>query len=414
MLRLSSNIKPTKNLRVSHADGALFWDTEGRRYIDLSSQSMNLLFGQRHPKIYESVFGALQQFTFVDQDFASDDYEVAMGKLASLLPPQLTVFNLRMNDGSSAVECAVKQARRRTGRPRVLTVDGIYLGQNAQTIHFRGWGVRPEDMLIGGKEDVIFAPIPLPDYSLPFEQAPAENGQALSDLIHEHRHHLACVLLDPIMISSGVTTGRNMRALLKRAEESCREHHIPLIFDECQTFGWVPGHTLAGHYGIEIDLLVLGKGVGGGLPLSVCASREEFDNLQFGDADYTNGGTAASIAGLIATCELLANDAEQRHFDRLCQYLPGALSEFQLQHQDAIRTRGVGLIHAIELCPRPKREDNIELARSAAALLLERGVYIRCHRNCLTIKLPRVTSVETLDEALKVVFNSIEDVMRRA
>jgi 4-aminobutyrate aminotransferase/(S)-3-amino-2-methylpropionate transaminase len=413
MPRLSSNIRPTRDLLVSHADGAKFWDVNGKQYIDLSSQSMNLLFGQRHPKIYEEVFSALQRFTFVDQDFASPDYEVAMQKLSKLIPSQLTVFNFRMNDGSSAVECAVKQARRKTGRSRVLTVDGIYLGQNAQTIHFRGWGVRPEDMLIGGREDVVFAPIPLPDYDIAFEEAVNENGQALADLIREHRQHLACVLLDPIMISSGVTTGRDMRSFLKKAEEVCQEYRVPLIFDECQTFGWVPGNTLAGLYGINIDMLVLGKGVGGGLPLSVCASREEYDNLRFGDADYTNGGTAASIAGLIATCGLLSSPDEQEHFARLSEHLTSALVGFQRLHPDTTRTRGVGLIRALEIHLHRKREDNVETVRRAASSLLGRGVYIRCHGNCFTFKLPRVTTIETLDEALGVVFEVLDDILRR-
>jgi 4-aminobutyrate aminotransferase-like enzyme len=396
---------------VSRADGALFWDASGREYTDLSSQSMNLLFGQCHSGIYNEVFSALRRFTFVDQDFASEDYQIAVRKLSALLPEQLTVFNLRMNDGSSAVECAVKQARRKTGRPRVLTLDGIYLGQNAQTIHFRGWGVRPEDMLIGGREDVVFAPIPLPNYDQPFEDSPNENGQALAELIYKHRDRLGCVLLDPIMISSGVTTGRNMQVLLKQAEGVCREYDIPLIFDECQTFGWVPDHTLARHYGIEIDLLVLGKGVGGGFPLSVCATRNEYDNLRFGDADYTNGGTAASIAGLIATCDLLASETEQHHFDELHRHLVTSLTEFQRQYPDSIRTRGIGLIQAIEICSSRNREENIETARAAAELALSRGVYIRNHQNCLTIKLPRVISIEVLQEALHTLFESVSELI---
>lgn len=139
---------------------------------------MNLLFGQSHPVINQFVFKTLSQHTFIDQDFISPQHERAVIDLAALLPAHLTVFNLRMNDGSSAVECAVKQARCATGRSLVLTIDGIYLGQNSQVIHFRGWGKRPEDLLIGSTEDVIFAPMPYPDYSISIEEAHNENGKA--------------------------------------------------------------------------------------------------------------------------------------------------------------------------------------------------------------------------------------------
>lgn len=181
MFKLSQNTRPDKKITITKAQNELFWDLNGKQYIDISSQTLNLLFGQSHPVINQFVFKTLSQHTFIDQDFISPQHERAVIDLAALLPAHLTVFNLRMNDGSSAVECAVKQARRATGRSLVLTVDGIYLGQNSQVIHFRGWGKRPEDLLIGSTEDVIFAPMPYPDYSISIEEAHNENGKALAE-----------------------------------------------------------------------------------------------------------------------------------------------------------------------------------------------------------------------------------------
>ncbi len=407
-LTLSKNIRPTNGVTVSHGEGAIFWDGHGRRYIDLSSQTMNVLFGQRHPRIREAVGSLLDRYTFFDQDFQNPLYEQAMTALASLLPSQLTTFNLRMNDGSSAVECAVKQARRYRARPRVLTVDGIYLGENAQTIHFRGWGQRPEDMLLGGSEDVVFAPMPYPDYDIPFCEAAAENGTAIAALIAAQHERLACVLVDPVMISCGVTTGRDMGTLLRTVDRACKTYSVPLIFDECQTFGWVPHHTLANYYGIDVDLLVLAKGVGGGLPLSVCASRPEFDNLCFGDADYTNGGTPAAIAGLICTCELLSSSAEAEHFERLMRELRTRLLQLETESRGRVRVRGVGLIWAIQVCIADEWEANCRMAKAAAAASLRRGLYVRTHGANLTLKPPRAISLEQLGEALDVIVDVVQ------
>lgn len=410
MLKLSQNTRPDKKVVIVKAQNELFWDSAGKQYIDISSQTLNLLFGQAHPVINQFIFKTLSQCTFIDQDFISPQHEKAIIDLADLLPAHLTVFNLRMNDGSSAVECAVKQARRATGRSRVLTVDGIYLGQNSQVIHFRGWGKRPEDLLIGSTEDVVFAPMPYPDYSVSFEEAHNENGKAIAELIYQNRQLLSCVLLDPVMISCGISSGRNMQEFLFRAYEMCCKYKIPLIFDECQSFGWVPDNTLAKYYDIEVDMLVLGKGIGGGLPLSVCAFKEEFDNLCFGDADYTNGGTLASIAGLQAVCHLLKQQHEQEHFNQLSQFIQKKTRTYIERKNDKVTTRGIGLINAIEILFFESREKNVLLAKKIAKLSLDKGVFIRTHMNCLTIKPPRTTQIKHAELALDIIFTSIDQV----
>jgi taurine---2-oxoglutarate transaminase len=160
--RMATHSRNTLNRRpvtAVHGQGVYFEDEVGRRYLDLASQTLNLLLGQRHPVVLGAVTGCLESATFFDQDFASPLHDAARDRLASLLPSHLEVLNLRMNDGSSALECAVKQARRTTGRSRVLTVNGIYLGQNNLCIHLRGLGKRPADLLNGGTEDVVFAPM---------------------------------------------------------------------------------------------------------------------------------------------------------------------------------------------------------------------------------------------------------------
>jgi 4-aminobutyrate aminotransferase-like enzyme len=413
MARPSHNIWPQNGVTISHGEGALFWDTQGKRYIDLSCQTMNLLYGQSHPLIGAAIKAAWNKYTFVDQDFISREQQKAIEDLSVLLPHHLEVYNVRMNDGSSAVECAVKQARRYTGRAKILTVDGIYLGQSTQTIHLRGWGKRPDDILRGGSEDVVFAPIPFPNYDRELANSPDENGTSMAELIEKHKGSLSCVLVDPIMISSGVTTGRAMKMFLKRTEEACKLFRIPLILDECQTFGWVPDYTLTRYYHIATDMLILGKSVGGGLPLAICAFRPEFDNLNFGDADYTNGGTATAIAGLSATCELLINPMEQAAFDNLCNLLEFLVQELVAGFPGMLRTRGVGLIRAIEFCATKDASANRSMALAVAEELLKHGVYVRCHMTCLTIKLSRVISTMMLQEAVATMESVIEKLYSR-
>lgn len=409
--RLASNCRPTREVRLVRGSGSELWDEKGRRYFDLSSQTMNMLLGQCNVEVGDAIHRQLRTLTFVDQDFPHALYDQAIAALAPNLPPQLSVYNLRMNDGSSAVECAVKQARRVRKRGRVLTFDGIYLGQNAQSLHLRGWGARRTELLYGSSEDVVFAPVPRPNFEVPVERAADETGLTACAMIEEQHDSLACVVLDPVMVSSGVSMGRCMPTLLRSVIACARKHEVPVIVDECQTFGWVPDGTVSRHLGLEPDIIVLGKSVGGGLPLSVCVARPEFDGLAWGDADYTNGGTLAAIVGLITTCRILARPethararAIEAEIDAACEVLRGRVGE-------KIATRGLGLIRAIQL----RLDSGSEVAAAAASRISEqclaRGVIVRRHTDCLTLKPSVLADPAEVRAALGIVVNTIiEDV----
>lgn len=404
---LASNCRATRPITVTHGAGVAVWDSKGRRYIDLSSQTMNLLMGQCHPEINEAIAQQLHTLSFIDQDFGCATYEEAMRALAPSLPRHLTVFNFRMSDGSSGVECAIKMARRARGRGRVLTFDGIYVGQNTQSLHLRGWGPKRSELLHGSTEDVVFAPVPRPDYRLSLDQAPNETGERAGALIDEHHEALACVLVDPVMISSGVTMGRAMPTLLRAVIERAHAHDVPVVVDECQTFGWVPDGTLSRHLGLDADFVVLGKGIGGGMPLSVCAARQSLDGLEWGDADYTNGGTLAAMAGLLATCRILARDETRANATGLEDDIDVACSALTRKLGARVATRGIGLIRAIQL-----HADNSVSAGQAAtqrvvARALANGVIVRRHLDCLTLKPAVVADRDDVRHALDTLVDAI-------
>lgn len=118
MLKLSHNTLPNKGVKIVRAKGEIFWDEENKEYVDLSSQTFNLLFGQCNSYINKQIIKQLNECSFIDQDFVSEKHQEAMHALHKFIPLKLTRFNFRLNDGSSAVEAAVKQARRATGNQK--------------------------------------------------------------------------------------------------------------------------------------------------------------------------------------------------------------------------------------------------------------------------------------------------------
>lgn len=403
MLNQSNNSKPTKNIKIESGIGELFYDSNGKEYIDLSCQTMNLLMGQSNMDINNAITNQLNKLTFIDQDFECLSYSKAIGQLEKLLPKKFDIINLRMSDGSSAVECAVKMAIKYRPRKKILTVEGIYLGQNNHTLALRGWGKSRSEVIYGLKQEVIFAPSPTPNYNISFSDNLDENGTTITQIIHEEHENISCLILDPIMISDGITTGRGLNIFIKNAIEVAREYDIPVILDECQTFGWVPNYTLTQYYNFKPDILVLGKCLGGGLPLSAVITTKKFDNLNWGDADYTNGGTLAAIAALEKTCELIQKKSTVDNFNLLNDLLNNWCDKINNNYNDKVICNGIGLIRAICIYPKDLKTKGEEKADFISKKLLESGIYIRKHRNCLTIKLSILTRENKLLQALKFI-----------
>lgn len=404
----SINSKPTKDIELVSGKGELVYDAQGNEYIDLSCQTMNLLFGQCYEPINAAIMHQLSRLTFVDQDFKCSVYDTAIENLSKLIPSGFNVINLRLSDGSSAVECAIKMASNYRNGSKILTTEGIYLGQNNHTIKIRGWGNRRNEILKGLSQNLIMAPNPTPDYSCSIAQSPAENGQAIVELIEEHKNDLSCIILDPIMISEGIGTGRCHEKLIYAATKYAKQYDIPIILDECQTFGWVPSNTLTKHYGFEPDILILGKCLGGGLPLSTVLTTDKFDNLDWGDADYTNGGTLPAIAALNATCIELSKSVTKEHFKLLDMRLSCWCDKLQSKFPEKIKIHGIGLIRSICFLYKETKEVGARVAVSLNKKLLGQGIYIRTHRNCLTIKLSIITDLDKLDYALSAMYREIE------
>jgi 4-aminobutyrate aminotransferase-like enzyme len=403
----SRNTRPRRGIDFAGGSGATFWSSDGRRFVDFSSQTMNALFGQAQATIAAAVCEQVRSFTFADQDFVSAQHEAAAADLTALLPRDLEIVNLRLNDGSDAVECAIKQCRKSRGRGRILTVDGIYLGQTTQTLGIRGWGPRRDEILVGSSEDVVFAPLPYCFGEHDPVTCGAANGDAIVALLRDHADELACVVLDPVMVSAGVCCADSLRTVVSRAVREARSLGVPVVLDESQSYGWVPEVTLARHWELGVDALVLGKGVAGGFPLAACVFKRSLDNLEWGDADFTNGGHPASIAALRAACRLIAEGRDA--FDQLVRLIDELLGE-QVARRDDVHTHGVGLIRAIELRIAPDRARNAELAREVVARALDQGVYLRPYGPTLGLKPPRIISPEELRDGLETLFQIIDDV----
>ena len=281
---------PTPLRVLVRGEGARVWDDQGTEYLDfLAGIAVNSL-GHAHPAFVEAVSRQAATIAHVSNYFASEPQLELAERLTRLTGGDAVFFG---NSGTEVIEAAIKVSRR-TGRPRILTLE--------KSFHGRSTGA----LAITGKES----------YRTPFEPlipGPEFLPTTIEALEGAMGPDVAALVLEPIKGEAGVLD--LPEGYLRRARELTAEHGALLILDEIQTGAGRTGEWFAFQRdGIVPDLVALAKGIGGGFPIgALVAFGAAKDLLQPGDHGTTFGGnplataTANAVLGEIERAGLVEN-----------------------------------------------------------------------------------------------------------
>lgn len=396
----------TPRLVVAHAEGARITDVDGRVFIDFAGGIGCQNTGHRLPAAVEAI--KEQADRYLHQCFMVGVYEPYVEvcrRLAELSPcggyEQRTIL---VNSGAEAVENAVKIARVATGRPAVVVFDNAFHGRTllAMTMTSK---VRPYKAGFGPfAPEVYRAPAPYPYHGV-------TSDDAIAGLEHLFKAEVdpetvACVVLEPVQGEGGfVPMPADFPA---RLQELCRAHGILYVDDEVQAGVGRTGRMWAiEHYeGVEPDLLVSGKSLGGGLPLAGVTGRAEVvDAVPPGGLGGTFGGNPLSCAAALAVLDTVAEDAFLERARALGERMRARLEEIAARTEDVGEVRGLGPMLALEL-----RERSPERAQAVVASAFEGGlVLLACglYGNVIRLLPPLTISDEELEEGLAILEASL-------
>ena len=260
------------------AEGCAIFDDEGRRYLDFSGGAMVANLGHGVTEVAEAMAEAARLGYVNGTQFTHRFVEELAAELVAVLPDEMRRAYF-LCSGSEAVEAAVKLARQvwwergRRGKWKVISRVPSYHGNTLTALSLSG---REHYRAIYGPLLTDFPRIPAPDpYRRP--DHPATTGEALEEeILRQGPETVAAFLAEPI---GGSSTGAVAPdpGYWRRVAETCRRHDVLLIADEVLTGIGRTGRWLAAdHYGLVPDVVVLGKGISGGMaPLSALAAREE-------------------------------------------------------------------------------------------------------------------------------------------
>ena len=419
----------TSPLVVSRAEGARIWDADGREYVDFAGGlgCQNTGHGFAAAAIHEQVDRYLHQCFMVGM---YEPYVEVCRLLGETWPGDAETKSLLVNSGAEAVENAVKIARVATGRTAVIAFDHAFHGRTNLTmaltskiVYKRGFGP--------------FAP-EVYRTTAPYPYRGVTTDDALVALSHLFKQDVdpedvACVVLEPVQGEGGFIP--MPEDFPPRLKEICQEHGILYVDDEVQSGIGRTGPVWAiEHYGVEPDLLVAGKSLGGGLPLASVTGRSDvIDAVPPGGLGGTFGGNPVACAAAIEVLKHVRTADFRERADAIGKRVrahlenfvaasggsqpqspnvagaegSGARGNFVAQSHLAGEVRGLGPMLALEFA-----EKTPDLASRVTAVARERGlVLLSCgiYGNVIRILVPLSISDEELDRGLDLLEESLGD-----
>jgi ornithine--oxo-acid transaminase len=337
---------------LAAGEGAWVHDVEGRRYLDMLAGYSALNFGHRHPVLTEVAHRQLDRLTLTSRAFHNDQLGTFCAELAELAGMDLV---LPMNTGAEAVETALKTARKwgylvkgiPAEQATIIVAGGNFHGRTISIVSFSD---DPDATADYGPFTPGFITVPYGDI--------AALGAAVDD-------RTAAVLIEPIQGEGGVIIPPD--GYLQQVRGLCTASNVLLMADEIQSGLGRTGRTFAcEHSGVEPDVYVLGKALGGGiLPLSAVVSRADVLGVfKPGQHGSTFGGNPLACAVGTAVVRMLATGEYQQRSAELGEVFATLLAELPAAAVAEVRSRG--LWGGIDLTERAGRD--------VCEGLLQRGV----------------------------------------
>ena len=341
-------------LFVSHAEGALIEDVDGNRFIDMGGGIGCANVGHRHPGVVAALRAQVDAFLHLCfQVTGYESYVAVAEKLNQLTPGKFAKKTFLVNSGAEAVENAVKIARAFTGRPAVLSVEDGFHGRTMMSLSLTSKTHPYKEGFGPFLPDVYRIPFGVPANTRLSHRGPVTRNEVAEMLDQTFRRvvaaeSVAAIVVEPVLGEGGFIVPP--AGFLPALVEICRERGIVFVADEVQTGFGRTGHLFAcEHFGIEPDVLITAKSLGGGMPIAAITGRAEImDAPGPGGLGGTFGGNPASCAAALAVFDAFADGQLLARARDLGEQFQRRAAQWQRQHGFIADVRGVGAMQAME------------------------------------------------------------------
>ncbi len=400
---------------VTKAEGCWFWNNEGKKYLDFSSQLVNMNIGHQHPKIIAAIKEQAEKICYVTPNFASEPRAKLAELIAKHTPGDLckTLFTL---GGAEANDNAIKIARQYTGRFKLLARYRSYHGATYGAITLTGDPRRPP--VEPGIPGVVHVFEPY-CYRCSFGQTYPGCGLECAEhvrevMLYEGPENIAAFFVEPVTGTNGVFVPP--KEYLPRIREICDEFGVLLIADEVMT-GWGRTGKWFGvdNWDVVPDMMTMAKGVTQGyVPLGAVVVNKKIadyldENMLWCGLTYS--GHPLACATGVATVKVYEEEKLIENAAAMGEILKTRLNELKEKHPSIGDVRSIGLFAAIELVKDRKTKEPLApwngpdpgIIGQINKCLREKGVYIYLRWNYMFLAPPIAINEKELKFGLDVI-----------
>ncbi len=400
----------------AEAKGANVVDADGNTYIDMTSAFGVASVGHAHPKVVRAMGRQAQRLVHGMGDIYPHPLRAELARrLAEIAPGRLEKC-LFGSTGAEAVELALKTAARFTGKPGVIAFHGAFHGQSFGALGATARRYFRDPFISQIPGNVVHAPYPY-CYRCPW-------GEDCPSCVRACLHYVEHLLDNP---SSGVppigailvepVQGRDGEIVpppefLPGLESIARKRGLLLIVDEIMTGLGRTGRMFAvEHWGVQPDIMCLGKALGGGFPISICTGTAEvMDAWSYASGEPPHSSTFMAnpmgCAAALATLEVIEEESLIARSQRLGDYLKAGLLKLERRFPIIGEVRGLGMMAGMELVKdRSTKEPATEETRRVIREALRHGVILLAggtYGNVISLEPPLVITRRQLDYAIDI------------
>jgi len=404
---------------AAEARGAIIKDVEGREFIDFAGGIGVMNVGHCPDAVVEAIKEQAERFTHTCFHVVMYESYIALAKkMNEITPggfPKKTMF---VNSGAEAVENAVKIARYATGRPAVIAFEDAFHGRTllAMTLTSK---VKPYKFGFGPYAPDVYR-IPYAycyrcAYGLEYPSCELRCAEHLNEVFHTHisAESVAGVIAEPVLGEGGFVVPPD--GWHRKIKQICKENGILYIDDEVQTgFGRTAKMFAIEHYGVEPDILITAKSMGGGLPIAgVTGKAEIMDAPHVGGLGGTYGGNPLACSAALAVIDTFEKENLLGQAEAIGRKVLERFRKMQKDYEIIGDVRGVGAMVAMELVKdratrAPAKDETGQLVKKCyekGLITISAGTY----GNIMRVLMPLVITGAQLDTGLTILEESLRE-----
>jgi 4-aminobutyrate aminotransferase/(S)-3-amino-2-methylpropionate transaminase len=403
-------------LAMAQGTGCTLIDEDGNRYIDFVAGIGVGSVGHCHPHYVESLTRQIEQLTF--GSFTTEVRARFLNLLASVTPPGLSRIQL-FSGGAEAVEAAFRLAKSATRRYEFIGFWGGFHGKTGGILGLLGDDFKKQ---LGPYMPGLYSSPYADCYRCPWKLTFPDCGLACAEHLrqvirNETQGEIAAIIVEPVQGTAGNVTPP--AGFLQAVQEIAKENGALLIADEMQTgFGRTGLMWGCDHEAVVPDVMTVGKGIGGGFPMSALISTDELTSRKpfanpSGSSSSFGGNPLAAAAGL-AALEIILKDDLVNNARRVGAVMLTRLRAMQERYRCIGDVRGRGLLLGLDLVRDRKSKERLpkEVTQALFQECVRRGLIAMCYGPVVRICPPLIISEETALEGLAILDDALATVTR--